>query len=61
MKVNGQLHAPASLPWGIAPGTHWIGGGVGSIAGLDEVAKRKLLASAGKQTPVVQFVTYSLY
>jgi hypothetical protein len=26
MEVSGQLHAPAALPPGIAPDTHWIGG-----------------------------------
>jgi len=38
------------------PGTHWIGGWVGPIVGLNAVAKRKIPASAGNRTPVVQLV-----
>jgi hypothetical protein len=30
-----------------APGTHWIGGWVGPIAGLDDVEKRKFLTLPG--------------
>jgi hypothetical protein len=33
--VGGQRHAPAALPPGKRPGTHCIGGWVGSRAGLD--------------------------
>jgi hypothetical protein len=44
MKVNGKLHAPATLsPEEIAPGTHWSGGWVGYRFGLDAVEKRKIL------------------
>jgi hypothetical protein len=25
-RASGQLHAPAALPGGRAPGTHWMGG-----------------------------------
>jgi hypothetical protein len=35
MRMGGQLHAPAALPPGKRPGTHCIGGWVGSMAGLD--------------------------
>jgi len=38
MEVRNHLHTPATLP----PGTHWIGGWVGSRAGLDVVVKRKI-------------------
>ena len=38
MRVGGQRHAPAPLPPGI-PGTHYIGGWVGSKAGLDGCGK----------------------
>jgi hypothetical protein len=41
MEVNGQRYAPAAVPPGErVPNTHWIGGCVGSRAGLDAVAKR---------------------
>jgi hypothetical protein len=58
MEVSGQLHAPVTL-WR-SPGTHWIGGWVGLRADLDAVAK-KIPASAGKRTPLVQLVAKSLY
>jgi hypothetical protein len=41
--VSGQLHDPAVYPRGKGPGTHWIGGWVGSKTGLDDVEKRKFL------------------
>jgi hypothetical protein len=51
---NDQLHAPDSLPPGKkAQSTHWIGGLMGSRAGLDKVAKRKIRDPTGNQTPVV--------
>jgi hypothetical protein len=40
-----------------APGTHWIGGWVGSRAGLDAVVKRKIPSSrqeSNPRTPIVQ-------
>jgi len=40
MEVSGQLHAPAALPPGKEPVTHWIGGWVGPRAVLDAVVKR---------------------
>jgi hypothetical protein len=44
MEVNGQIHAPATLPPGQKPSnTHWIGGCVGPRVGLDAVAKRESL------------------
>jgi hypothetical protein len=64
MEVGGQLHAPAALPPGVrTPGTHYTGGWMGSRAGLDAVAKRKvpIPAPAGKWTPVVQPIAQSLY
>jgi hypothetical protein len=33
--VGGQRHAPAALPPGKKPGTHFIGGWAGPRAGLD--------------------------
>jgi len=62
MAVSGQFHAPAALPpRERAPGTHWIGGLVGTRAGLDAVAKRKNLAPAWNLTLIVQQVTWSLH
>jgi hypothetical protein len=43
LEVSGQLHTPAALPPGRISGTHWIGGWVDPIAGLDDVKKRKFL------------------
>jgi hypothetical protein len=37
--VSGQLHAPAALPPGKRPGTHFIGGWVDPRAGLDDMEK----------------------
>jgi hypothetical protein len=39
--VGGQRHAPAALPPGKRPGTHCIGGWVGSRAGLDGWGKSR--------------------
>jgi hypothetical protein len=44
MDVSGHLHAPAALSGERVPGTHWIGGWLGPIAGLDAVANRKILS-----------------
>jgi hypothetical protein len=42
MEVSGQLQAPAAfLPGKETPDTHWIGGWVDPITGLDAVAKMK--------------------
>jgi hypothetical protein len=38
-EVSGQLHAPAALPPGKSPGTHFIGGWVDPRAGLDDMEK----------------------
>jgi hypothetical protein len=58
MEVRGQLHAPAvSPPRKKAPGTHWIGGWVGSKAVLDVVVKRKIPSprlESKPRTPIVQ-------
>jgi hypothetical protein len=35
MRVDGQRHAPATLPPAKRPGTRCVGGWVGSRAGLD--------------------------
>jgi hypothetical protein len=51
MKVNGQLHAPATLPLGKRVSvTHWIEGWVGPRAGLDAMKKRQILPLPGSET-----------
>jgi hypothetical protein len=52
--VSSKIRNPVALPPGKDPGTHWIRDWVDSRAGLDAVAKRKALATAGNRTPVVQ-------
>jgi len=56
MDVGGQLHAPAALPPERAPGTHWVGGWMGSRAVLDAVVKRKkkfqLVPGSEPQSPI---------
>jgi hypothetical protein len=41
MGVGGQRHASAALPLGKRPGTHCIGGQVGSEVGLDWCGKSR--------------------
>ena len=41
MEVGGQRHVPAALPPGRRPGTHFIGGWVGSMARLDGCGKSR--------------------
>jgi hypothetical protein len=43
MDVGFQLHAPAALPLGKRPGTHFIGGWVGPRAGQDGCRKSRPL------------------
>ena len=40
MGEDGQSQAPVALPPGKRPGTHFIGGWVGTRAGLNECGKR---------------------
>jgi hypothetical protein len=48
--VTGQLHTPAALPpREETPGTHWIGGWVGTRAGLDDEEKKKFFSLPGLQ------------
>jgi hypothetical protein len=47
LEVSGQLHAPAALPPGNSPGTHFIGGRVDPRAGLDDMEKRKFFTLPG--------------
>jgi hypothetical protein len=52
MDVSGQLY-----PQRKSPGTHWIGGWVGSRAILDAVMKRKIPSprrESNPRTPIVQ-------
>jgi hypothetical protein len=51
MEVIGKLHAQTVLlPREIAPDTQWIGGWMGSRAGLDTAVKKKFLAPVGTRT-----------
>jgi hypothetical protein len=52
MEVSGQLDAPATLPpQERAPRTLWIGGLVGTRAGVDTVSKRKTPSPRRKANP----------
>jgi hypothetical protein len=41
MRVDDQLHAPAALPTGKRPGTHFIGDRMDPRAGLDGCGKSR--------------------
>jgi hypothetical protein len=64
MEMSGQLHAPAAfIPRERAPGTHWIGGWVGTRAILDAVVKRQIPShrqESNPRTPIVQPVAQRL-
>jgi len=48
-KVSDQIHVPTALPLGEEP--QWVGGWVGPKAGLDAVAKGKILFPCRKLNP----------
>jgi hypothetical protein len=50
MEVSGQLYAPAALPPGIVPATHWVGSEVSPRAGLNA-------CTAGNETQAVAIPT----
>jgi hypothetical protein len=50
MEVIVQLHAPTTVPPRKQPRTHFIGGRVGPIAGLDDMKRGKSLAPTWNQT-----------
>lgn len=53
--LNNQLHGLVSLPAGErAPDSHWIGGWMGTRAGLEGMEKEKYLAPVENRTPAVQ-------
>jgi hypothetical protein len=56
MEVSGQLHAPAALHPGRDPGTHWIGGWVGSRAVLNAVVKVNTPSSRRESNPRIPIV-----
>jgi hypothetical protein len=58
MGMGGQRHAPATLPPGKRPGTHFLGGRVGPRAGLDGCGK---LAPTGIPSPDRRVRNESLY
>jgi hypothetical protein len=43
-------HGPAALPRERSPGSHWIGGRVGPIAGLDDMGEEKIHDPTGTRT-----------
>jgi hypothetical protein len=58
MEVSGYLHAPAALPAGKNPGTHFIGGSVGSRDGLNgleegQISCRRRDSSPGSSSPLL--------
>jgi hypothetical protein len=57
MEVSSRNHPrpPKLHAWRKVPVTHWIWGWVGSRDGLDGLAKRKTLASAGSWTTIPEF------
>jgi hypothetical protein len=57
MKVSGRVHAPAALGRKRNLGTHWIGGWVGSRAGLDFLENKKI----SWPCQMVQLAAQSLY
>jgi hypothetical protein len=56
MGVSGHRHAPTALyPWGKDHRYHWMGGWVGTTAGMDTEARRiKPFASAGDRTSIAR-------
>jgi hypothetical protein len=52
MEMNSVLHAPAALPRGNSPGTHYIGGWIGFTAGLDAMYKQTYFTPPGNRTPI---------
>jgi len=59
MRDGGQSHAPAALPPGKRPGTHFTGGWVGPMAGLDGYGKSRLhwVSNSGPSSPVANLYT----
>jgi hypothetical protein len=53
MDVSGQLYAPALLPPGKNPGTHWIEGWVDPSASLYFWRREKHFACNGISTPAL--------
>jgi hypothetical protein len=55
MQVADGIHGPVALASERAHGTYWIGGWLGTWAGVDAV-KKKILAPAGNRAPTVHSV-----
>ena len=51
MVVSGEFYAPAALSQGKNPGTHLQRGGVGPIAGLNVLEKRKIFSPSRGSNP----------
>jgi hypothetical protein len=58
MEVSGHLHSSTAFtPRKKDPGTHWIGGWVGPIASLENVAKRNISSLCrDSNPPIIQLV-----
>jgi hypothetical protein len=59
MGVDGQCHAPATLPWERS-GTHRVGGWVGPGAGLDGCRKSHPLGIRSLDRPAHSELLYQL-
>jgi hypothetical protein len=49
--VSGQLHSPATLPWGKSPIAYWIEGWVAYSDGLDDMIREISLVPAKQGSP----------
>jgi len=60
LEVSGQFHALATLPPEKSPSNHWLGGWVGSRAGLDVLGRRKIFWSCRESNPIPKYTVYDL-
>ena len=60
MRVGGQRHAPATLPPGKRPGTHFIGGWVGPRDGLGGCENLALTEIRSSDSPACSESLYRL-
>jgi len=56
MEVSGQLHAPATLPSGKEPGTHWMGGWVGPRASGHSGVEKNFWSLSGLKPLIIQLI-----
>jgi hypothetical protein len=60
MEVNSQVRASPLYLQGIAPGTHWIGGGMEPGGSLNTVEKRCISVPAGNRTWILRSSGYCI-